>query len=480
MRTLPALLRTMGTMAMLSIPALAGGTDLTPARVTNLVGTLEIEQDAPCNNHIQLATPVTAGGLQLTPAEGRDVTAGKAFMLTRVNVTFAGFSVTRSCAGFTETRTYGDIVIQLGRATSFTAVSAGNDIYSVTIPQAGFQMYQAATLNGKPETRYVYPTEDVTGTIDLGHGTVSMRVAISESVRFQAGCVGSVCIINEVHDGTRIANVSGTIAFPDADGDGVPDRADNCRFTANADQSAVSTPTIAAPTDVTFASCADRAIGIASAKDVCDGGPVTVTSDAPATFAAGANTVTWTATDASGRRATATQTITVVDTTTPTFTSAPLDVTAGNCGPVSLGTVTATDDCAGTPSIANDALPTFGIGETIVTWTATDASGNTSTATQKVTVTDTVAPAASCVASAPVGHEFLVSSGDACGAATIRLGSFVLANGERIKINETGQPGVTFAGLVGPDAIRHFLVGPGQAVITVTDPSGNTATAACR
>jgi hypothetical protein len=461
----------------------AGATDLTPAIVTNLTGSLHIQQGMPCGGaDLDQTQPLVRGQLILAPAEGTPVTGGRTFTFGRVEVGFAGFSVHRTCGPVGETRTYNEIDVQLARTVSFVAApsSAGPDIFSVAIPKDDLLLFQTDQVNGTFEAAYLSPSQDASGTIDLAHGTVQLHVVVATSIHFQAGCVGSTCVVDETRPGVMTADISGTLAFPDADHDGVVDRADNCRFVANPDQSPVATPTISAPPAVTFASCADHAIGIGIGTDVCDGGPVTVTNDAPATFAVGANTVTWTATDASGHPATAAQTITIVDTTKPTFTSVPLDVTAGDCGPVSLGTATAVDDCAGTPSIANDAPSTFAVGETVVTWTATDASGNATTATEKVTVTDTVAPSASCVASSPLGHEFVVSSGDACGAATIRLGSFVLANGERVMVHEVGQSGVTFVGVVGPDAIRHFHAGPGETVITATDPSGNVTTAACR
>ncbi len=68
---------------------------------------------------------------------------------------------------------------------------------------------------------------------------------------------------------------------------------------------------------------------------------------------------------------------------------APPDVTVDSTGDqtsVSLGTAVAVDD-NGTPSTSNDApAGGFPLGTTIVTWTATDAAGNTGTDTQKVTV----------------------------------------------------------------------------------------------
>ena len=55
---------------------------------------------------------------------------------------------------------------------------------------------------------------------------------------------------------------------------------------------------------------------------------------------------------------------------------------------VNLGSASATDDSGSIASLGNDAPPDgFPVGETIVTWTATDPSGNTGTATQLVTIT---------------------------------------------------------------------------------------------
>ena len=86
----------------------------------------------------------------------------------------------------------------------------------------------------------------------------------------------------------------------------------------------------------------------------------------------------------------------------------------------------------------------------------------------------------SCVATNPTGSSFIVTAIDACSAPIIRLDSFVTANGETIKINETGQPGVRLVNDVSSDHLRHFQVGKGEAIITATDPSNNVGTAVCR
>ena len=125
-------------------------------------------------------------------------------------------------------------------------------------------------------------------------------------------------------------------------------------------------------------------LGTASATDIF---PVTVTNDAPAAFALGTTTVTYTATDANGNSSTATQIVTIVDTTAPVLT-VPADVTViltGALTQVNLGVATATDIFGAT--VTNNApADGFKIGTTVVTYTANDPNGNSTTGTQKVHV----------------------------------------------------------------------------------------------
>ncbi|WP_268541039.1 HYR domain-containing protein, partial [Candidatus Nitrosotenuis cloacae] len=120
----------------------------------------------------------------------------------------------------------------------------------------------------------------------------------------------------------------------------------------------------------------------------------TVTSDAPDKFPLGETVITWTATDSSGNNSTATQKITLVDTTAPVIV-APQDLTfeatSASDNMVSITVPDATDSVSAV-NISSDAPSTFALGQTTVTWTATDEAGNVSTATQKITVVDTTAP----------------------------------------------------------------------------------------
>src|SRR5260221_11739560 len=112
----------------------------------------------------------------------------------------------------------------------------------------------------------------------------------------------------------------------------------------------------------------------------------------PAPSAKANPTPTWTVSEASGNTATATQVVTVEDHENPTIT-APAAVVAntdaGLCSAsgVSLDAPSISDNCPGA-TYSNDAPATFAKGNTTVTWTVTDASGNIATATQVVTVQD--------------------------------------------------------------------------------------------
>jgi len=156
-------------------------------------------------------------------------------------------------------------------------------------------------------------------------------------------------------------------------------------------------PQVTAPADVTTeatAALTPVSLGTATATDAEDG-TLTATASPTGPFAVGSHTVTWTATDSAGATTTATQTVTVTDTTGPSVT-APADVTkeaTGDLTTVSLGTGTATDLVDGSMSPAASPTGPFARGTHTVTWSATDAHGNTGTATQTVTITDTTPPA---------------------------------------------------------------------------------------
>jgi flavin reductase (DIM6/NTAB) family NADH-FMN oxidoreductase RutF len=199
-------------------------------------------------------------------------------------------------------------------------------------------------------------------------------------------------------------------------------------------------------------------------------------------FPAGTTTVTWTVTDASGNTATCSFDVVVSDNEDPTITcvSDPQnrDADLGVCTYTAVGTEfdppTFGDNCAGA-TISNDfdntsslAGSVFPAGTTTVTWTVTDASGNTATCSFDVVVSDNEDPTITCVSDpqnrdadlgvctyTAVGTEFDPPTfGDNCAGATIS--------------NDFDNTS-SLAGSV-------FPAGTTTVTWTVTDASGNTAT----
>jgi hypothetical protein len=154
-------------------------------------------------------------------------------------------------------------------------------------------------------------------------------------------------------------------------------------------------PNVAVTSDAGSCSATSVALGNAAATDPC--GIATITNNAPSTFPAGVTTVIWTASDNNGNTATCAQTVTVTDPEPPVFVVCPApltvsaDATQCRASGVDLGTPQTTDNC-GIATLTNNAPVTFPLGNTTVTWTATDTSGNTTTCTQVVTVIDNTPP----------------------------------------------------------------------------------------
>jgi large repetitive protein len=134
----------------------------------------------------------------------------------------------------------------------------------------------------------------------------------------------------------------------------------------------------------------------ASATDACDEEVSLTYEDSSDLDACGLGTVTrtWTATDCAGNSSSASQTITINDTTAPVFNGVGQDYTVECVDDVQFSSPTATDNCSEEVSLTYvDESSLDACGGTVTrTWTATDCAGNVSTATQTVTVIDTIAP----------------------------------------------------------------------------------------
>ncbi|MFM8596585.1 MAG: PKD-like domain-containing protein, partial [Flavobacteriales bacterium] len=123
---------------------------------------------------------------------------------------------------------------------------------------------------------------------------------------------------------------------------------------------------------------------------------------------------------------------------------------------VALGTPVVSDNCT-VASVTNNAPALFPIGTTTVTWTVTDASGNTATATQLVNVVDQVAP----VATAPA--HVTVNTNNFCDATGVNLGT------------PEATDNCTIASITN-DAPASYPIGTTVVTWTITDATGNFTT----
>jgi hypothetical protein len=237
----------------------------------------------------------------------------------------------------------------------------------------------------------------------------------------------------------------------------------------------------------------------ATATDQCDGALATA-CDTPAggLYGVGTTPVTCSATDQALHSSTCATAVSVVDTVSPTVScSAPQVVECTSpSGTAATVSASATDQCDGVVP-ANCVTPAvYGLGATPVVCSATDAAGHAGNCSTTVQVVDTAPPSVACVPSVnPSGKHVPAASGpnqdgfyrvgasDLCtasGGIVIALGSTMLADGETIKITQTpGASGVRLVNIMGPRAIKHFHVGPGDAVVIAQDASGNRASVGC-
>ena len=214
-------------------------------------------------------------------------------------------------------------------------------------------------------------------------------------------------------------------------------------------------------------------------NDNCDGtgltGTLTAGLASGSTFPLGTTTVTYTYTDAANNgTATCSFNVTVSDDEPPTVASCPSNIStgvdAGTCEAIVTYTApTFNDNCdgtglAGTLTAGLASGATFPVGTTTVTYTYTDAAGNTpATCSFDVVVSDDEVPTITCpTPSNPYNSDpgqcysvqsFTASASDNCGSTTITY--------------SVGGTPITFP--------YNFPVGITTVDVTATDAAGNIA-----
>ena len=151
------------------------------------------------------------------------------------------------------------------------------------------------------------------------------------------------------------------------------------------------------PEDYTAECDAEHPMLDAEAMDACGSVSLSLDTDIDynGCFSSYTITRTWTATDDCGNSSSATQVITIVDTTAPEFTLVPASYSVECTDEVTYENATAADNCAGfSMELATDTVfsDCDNVHDIVRTWTATDGCGNVSTASQTISVVDTTAP----------------------------------------------------------------------------------------
>ena len=162
-----------------------------------------------------------------------------------------------------------------------------------------------------------------------------------------------------------------------------------------------------------------------------------------------------------------------VDSTPPVVTT-PVSITVaavdGNGTPASGAAITAflsagsaNDDVDGAVSVTTDAPDVFPLNDTTVTFSATDAAGNTSTATATVSVTDQAAP----ILTAPADIAVTASSGSGVAATDADIAVFLAAASAIDNVDETV--------IITNDAPTTFPIGSTTVTFSASDAAGNAA-----
>ena len=259
-----------------------------------------------------------------------------------------------------------------------------------------------------------------------------------------------------------------TITATDASGNATTSQVTLTVVDNSAPTIATVSGTVTVALDANGAGAISQSDVVASVTDNCTATPtVTLSATSFDCSDLGSNTITITATDASGNVKTATKTVTVVDNTAPTITApASITLTLGSSGAVSLplSTASAADNCSGAPSLTYSAtnFSCADVGSNTITITSVDASGNSSTATMTVVVQDNTAPSLA-LSSAPV--TLVLDANGSASLSTAQLVSSATDNCSSVTLS------------VSPSSFGCSDLGANTVTVTATDASGNTTTA---
>lgn len=446
-----------------------GGGDCTlicPANITVTANTTEGGQDGAHVTFAQAESTGTCGAITYSHTSGSFFPVGETVVSVssetgdgncafRINVEEAG-NTTISCPA-NQTATANAACA--ANISAGTASATGTNVTVTALRSDGKAMYDC-DINGTNCTRRSTDFPFMAGT------TTITWIAYSHSVPGPYSDAD-----DEESKRTGSASCTQTIVVDDVTAPAIG--ATDQTIAADANCQAVVPDYISTVTD-------NCACASSDASEACeDRTDFTYTqSPAPGTVVGqGSHEVTITANDRSsnnngaGNETTKVITLTVADQTAPVISCQSNIVVSNDPGQCSAmvdpGTASATDNCDSSPTIVgtrSDNQPLnapYPKGLTIITWSATDDAGNTSSCNQSVTVNDTELPTISC----PANIIVYVAPNSTATSAVVNYQTPVGADNCASNTTQT-------AGLASGAA---FPVGTTTNTFKVTDASGNVA-----
>ena len=355
------------------------------------------------NYNIQ--TGLFAGNFIINPAS-LSITAnnaskcyGETYDLLSSTFTFSGLispdtisNVLFTCSGSGSSATSGSYSIEPSVATGGTFLSTN---YSITYNDGVLTVNPtntAGVASSSPtlcvNTSLTEITHSTTGATGIGAVTglppgiiaswASDTITISGTPTLSGTFIYSITLMG----GCGSVNATGTIIVGD--------------FTAPV--------LVGVPSNITVSCDTIPVAATPTAKDNCDANPIISFVETSTQTITGISHFNysilreWSVTDAHGNVSVENQVINVIDSTAPVADVLSLEGVTGECSATITTVPTATDNCNGIiVGTTSDLLTRTTQGTSTVTWTFTDAVGNTSTQTQDIVVIDTIAPVANAL-----------------------------------------------------------------------------------
>jgi len=350
-------------------------------------------------------------------------------------------------------------------------------VFTVSDPSANANTCSFTVTIEDNETPTISCPANVTADNDAGNCTAALTIATPTT---SDNCSGIASTTNDFNNTTNASGTysegTTTVTFTATDNAG---NTATCSFDVTVNDA--EDPTISCPASITQdtdngACTAAVTVALPTTSDNCSGATVTNsfnnTTNASGTYSAGTTTASFTITDVGGNTATCSFMVTINDNEDPSI-SCPASVTqaaAGGCSAlIGISAPTVSDNCT-VASYSNDmnngtnASDIYSVGTTTVTFTATDDSGNTTTCSFDVTITESDPPTITC----PANSTNDTDAGVCTAALTITAPTASDAC--------SGPPTLTNDFNNSADASDTYPQGTTTVTFTATDGQSNTAT----